>query len=134
MVNMISGGAHAGRNLDIQDVLAIPAGAASYTAGLEMIVRVYWALRRLLLEAGHPPLVGDEGGFGPSLRTNEEALALVTRAIARAGLRPGEDVALALDVAATGFYRDGVYCLERDGGPAARGGPCRRLAAADMVA
>jgi enolase len=115
MVNMISGGAHAGRNLDIQDVLAIPVGAASYTAGLEMIVRVYWALRGLLVEAGYPPLVGDEGGFGPSLGANEQALALVTRAIERAGLRPGDDVALALDVAASGLARDGVYCLERDG-------------------
>jgi enolase len=115
MVNMISGGAHAGRNLDIQDVLAIPVGAASYTAGLEMIVRVYWALRGLLVEAGYPPLVGDEGGFGPSLGANEQALALVTRAIERAGLRPGEDVALALDVAATGLAREGAYCLEHDG-------------------
>jgi enolase len=116
MVNMISGGAHAGRNLDIQDVLAIPVGAASYTAGLEMIVRVYRALRKLLVETDYPPLVGDEGGFGPSLGANEQALALVTRAVERAGLRPGEDVALALDVAATGLARDdGAYCLERNG-------------------
>ena len=128
MVNMISGGAHAGRNLDIQDVLAIPVGAACYTAGLEMIVRVYWALRGLLVEAGYPPLVGDEGGFGPSLGANEQALALVTRAVERAALRPGEDVALALDVAATGLARDGAYCLERDGAAS------RRLDAPGMVA
>jgi enolase len=133
MVNMISGGAHAGRNLDIQDVLAIPVGAASYTAGLEVIVRVYWALRGLLVEAGYPPLVGDEGGFGPSLDANEQALALVTRAIERAALRPGEDVALALDVAATGLARDGAYYLERDGGPAGRV-PSHRLDAPGMVA
>ncbi len=118
MVNMISGGAHAGRNLDIQDVLAMPVGAASYVAGLEMVVRVYWALRTLLIETGHPPLVGDEGGFGPALDSNEEALALVTRAVERAELRPGADVALALDVAATELYRDGAYRLERDNAPA----------------
>ncbi len=127
MVNMISGGAHAGRNLDIQDVLALPVGAPTYNAALEMIVRVYWALRDLLMEAGHPPLIGDEGGFGPTLGSNEEALDLVARAIVRAGLRPGADVALALDVAASQFYRDGFYELERTGS-----GP-RRLDAAGMV-
>jgi enolase len=115
MVNMISGGAHAGRNLDIQDVLAVPVGAQTYREGLEAIVRVYWALRELLIEAGYPPLVGDEGGFGPPLDSNEAALALVVQAIERAGLRPGVDVALALDVAATQLYRDGAYRLEKDG-------------------
>jgi enolase len=113
MVNMISGGAHAGHNLDIQDVLAMPIGAFSYLEGLEMLVRLYWALRSLLLEAGHPPLVGDEGGFGPALAGNEEALALVIQAIERAGLRPGSDMVLALDVAATGFHREGAYHLQR---------------------
>ncbi len=105
MVNMISGGAHAGRNLDIQDVLAIPVGADTYGAGLEMLVRLYWSLRSLLIELGHPPLVGDEGGFGPALGSNEAALSLVTQAMERAGLRPGEDMALALDVAATELYQ-----------------------------
>lgn len=117
MVNMISGGAHAGHNLDIQDVLAMPVGAPSYSEGLEMLVRTYWALRSLLLEAGHPPLVGDEGGFGPALGGNEEALFLVTRAIERAGLKPGTEMVLALDVAATGFYREDVYYLEHQQPP-----------------
>ena len=111
MVNMISGGAHAGRNLDIQDVLALPVGAASYGEGLDTIVRLYWSLRALLIERVYAPLVGDEGGFGPALGSNEAALALVTEAIERAGLRPGDDAALALDVAATQFYRDGAYHL-----------------------
>jgi enolase len=118
MVNMISGGAHAGNNLDIQDVLAMPIGAPTYVEGLEMLVRVYWALRSLLIEAGHPPLVGDEGGFGPALADNGEALLLVTRGVERAGLRPGMDMVLALDVAATGFYRDGAYRLARQAPPA----------------
>ena len=112
MVNMISGGAHAGGNLDIQDVLVMPVGAASFAAGLEMVVRVYWALRGLLVEMGHPPLVGDEGGFGPSLGTNEEALSLVARAVELAGLRPGADMAPAIDVAATGLYGEGAYRLD----------------------
>ncbi|MGH2409352.1 MAG: phosphopyruvate hydratase, partial [Chloroflexota bacterium] len=113
MVNMISGGAHAGRNLDIQDVLAVPVGAPTYSAALEMVTRVYWAARDLLVQEGHPPLVGDEGGFGPSLAGNEEALALVTRAIEQAGLRPGSDVSLALDVASSRFFQDGRYHLAR---------------------
>ena len=113
MVNMISGGAHAGRNLDIQDVLAVPVGAPSYSAALEMVTGVYWALRDLLIQDGHPPLVGDEGGFGPSLTTNEEALAMVVQAIEHAGLRPGSDVALALDVASSRLYLDGRYHLAR---------------------
>jgi len=113
MVNIISGGAHAGRNLDIQDVLVMPIGADSYRSGLAMIVRVYCAMRELLVTAGYPPLVGDEGGFGPHLSANENALALIVTAIERAGLRPGEDMALALDVAATGFYHDGFYHMTR---------------------
>ncbi len=111
MVNMISGGAHAGRNLDIQDVLAVPVGAPTYFAALEMVTRVYWTLRDLLIRGGHPPLVGDEGGFGPALSSNEEALALVTRAIEQAGLRPGSDVSLAIDVASSRFFQDGRYHL-----------------------
>ncbi len=115
MVNMISGGAHAGGNLDIQDVLAVPVGASGYGAGLEMIVRVYWALRTVLLEAGHPPLIGDEGGFGPRLPANEAAPALLVQAIERAGLRPGVDVALAVDVAANQFVHEGAYRLAHAG-------------------
>ncbi len=118
MVNMISGGAHAGQNLDIQDVLAMPIGASTYMAGLEMLTRVYWAVRDLLVLEGHPPLVGDEGGFGPLLAGNEEALALVGRAVERAGLRFGPDVSLALDVASTRLYRDGRYHLSHASGGA----------------
>jgi enolase len=128
MVNMISGGMHAGHNLDIQDVLIMPAGAATYSVALQSVVRVYAALRSLLIQMGHPPLVGDEGGFGPSLSSNEEALQTVTRAISLAGLRPGRDVALALDVAATQFHRAGTYHLQHEGEG------LRALASRDMVA
>jgi len=110
MTNMISGALHAGGNLDIQDVLVIPCGASEYQVQLEWIVRVYRRLGRLLRDAGHEGyLVGDEGGYAPKLASNRAAIEFVVRAIEAAGLRPGRDVAIALDVAATHFYRDGEY-------------------------
>jgi enolase len=118
MTNLISGGKHAGGQLDIQDVLMIPRGAADYPTALEWIVRVYWRLGRLLREAGYEGyLVGDEGGYGPRLATNEQALEMVVRAIEAAGLSPGEEVSLAVDVAASHFFRDGRYVLRAEGRP-----------------
>lgn len=112
MVNMISGGLHAGRNLDFQDFLILPVGAGSYREALEWTVRVYRRLGELLTNTGRDgALVGDEGGYGPRLNQNEEALLLVTRAIERAGLRPAADVAIGLDVASTHFYAAGRYRL-----------------------
>jgi enolase len=112
MTNMISGGKHAGGNLDIQDVLVIPAGAADYRTGLEWIVRVYWQLGKLLRDAGHEGrLVGDEGGYGPRLATNREAIQYVIEATQAVKLRPGREVAIALDVAASHFYKQGKYQL-----------------------
>ncbi len=112
MTNMISGGLHAGGNLDFQDVLISPKGAASYAIGLEWTVRVYRRLGELLAGAGvESHLVGDEGGYGPRLKSNSEAIKLVVCAIEAAGLRPGEDVTIALDVAATHFHEDGLYRL-----------------------
>jgi enolase len=112
MVNMISGGKHAGGNLDFQDVLIAPEGATDYPTQLEWIVRVYRRLGKLLIEAGYEGyLVGDEGGYGPRLQSNRQAVEFVVRAIEAAGLSPGNDVSLALDVAATHFYRDGGYYL-----------------------
>ena len=105
MVNMISGGLHAGGNLDLQDVLILPIGAEGYREGLEWIIRVYRRLGSLLNAAGYEGyLVGDEGGYGPKLKTNREALEFAVRAIEAANLRPAEDVALGLDVAATHFF------------------------------
>jgi enolase len=112
MVNMISGGKHAGGNLDFQDVLVAPVGAPNYRIGLEWIVRIYWRLGRLLSAAGFEGrLVGDEGGYGPRLKTNRQAVEFVMQAIESAKLRPGEDVTVSLDVAATHFYKRGRYHL-----------------------
>ncbi|MBX7075009.1 MAG: phosphopyruvate hydratase [Pirellulales bacterium] len=119
MINMISGGLHAGGNLDFQDVLVQPVGAPDLATGLEWTVRIYRRLGKLLAEAGYEgTLVGDEGGFGPRLKSNREAIEFVVRAIAAAGLRPGLDVTLALDVAATHFYSDGMYRLRATSGGA----------------
>ncbi len=112
MVNMISGGLHAGRQLEFQDFLILPVGATSYSQAFEWIVTVYRRLGRVLIERGHEGiLVGDEGGYGPKLRTNEEAIELVVAAIEVAGLNPGDDVAIGLDVASTHFFEDGRYRL-----------------------
>ena len=112
MVNMISGGLHAGRQLEFQDFLILPVGAMSYSQAFEWIVTVYRRLGRVLTDRGHEGiLIGDEGGYGPKLRTNEEAIELVVAAIDAAGLRPGSDVAIGLDVASTHFFDNGQYLL-----------------------
>ncbi|MGE3776947.1 MAG: phosphopyruvate hydratase [Pirellulaceae bacterium] len=117
MTNMISGGLHAGGNLDFQDILITPVGAPDYPTGLEWIVRVYRRLGGLLSSAGYEGwLVGDEGGYGPRLKTNRAAVSFVVQAVEAAGLRPGSDVTVAIDVAATHFYRDGAYHLVSEGG------------------
>jgi enolase len=126
MVNLISGGLHAGGNLDFQDFLLMPVGARTYSQALEMTVAVYRALADVLTGLGFEGvLVGDEGGFGPRLRGNEQAVEMVLAAIERAGLTPGKDAGLALDVASSHFYRDGRYFLRADGG--------RSLAPGEMI-
>jgi enolase len=117
MVNLISGGLHAGGNLDLQDFLLMPVGARSYSESLEMTVVVYRALSRVLIRHGFEGvLVGDEGGFGPRLQSNEQAIEMILQAIEAAGLKPGEQAGIALDVASTHFYQDGRYHLRIDGG------------------
>jgi enolase 1/2/3 len=117
MVNLISGGLHAGGNLDFQDFLLLPIGARSFSEALEMTVAVYRALSGVLTRHGlEGVLVGDEGGFGPRLPGNEQAVEMVLEAIQRAGLKAGQDAALALDVASTHFYRAGFYHLADTGG------------------
>jgi enolase len=119
MVNLISGGLHAGGNLDFQDFLLLPVGAPSYSDALVMAVHVYRALGSTLTRHGYEGvLVGDEGGFGPRLKSNEQAVELVLEAIEKAGYQPGRQAALALDVASTHFYRDGRYHLRAAGGAA----------------
>ena len=113
MINLISGGLHAGRNLDMQDFLFLPIGAHSYSEALHMTVRVYRALSATLIEHGHEGvLVGDEGGFGPKLENNEQAIELILHAFRSAGLKPGQDAAIAIDVASTHFFEGGLYRLQ----------------------
>ncbi len=105
MVNMISGGLHAGGNLDIQDVLIVPVGAKSYREALERIVAIYRAVGAVLKERGFESvLVGDEGGYGPRLRSNEQAFEIVVDAMLACGFEPGRDAAIAVDVASTHFF------------------------------
>ncbi len=126
MVNMISGGKHAGGQLDFQDFLLMPVGATSYAEGLDWIVTVYHELGRVLNAAGFEgTLVGDEGGYGPRLPSNDAALDLILRAVELAGYQPGHDLAFALDVASTHFFHDGAYHLSATGG--------QRLSSVEMI-
>ena len=117
MVNIISGGAHAAGAIDIQDVLVVPIGAACFAEAIEWAGAVRTATQRAAIDRGHPEasLVADEGGLGLSLATNRTALELVLAGITGAGLTPGTQVAIALDIAATELYRDGRYHLNREG-------------------
>ncbi|MBE1515670.1 phosphopyruvate hydratase [Nesterenkonia halotolerans] len=112
MMNILNGGSHADSNVDIQEFMIAPIGAATFSEALRSGVEVYHALKALLKEKGLATGLGDEGGFAPSLSSNREALDLITEAITRAGYTPGKDIALALDVAASEFYSDGAYTFE----------------------
>ena len=112
LMNIINGGAHADTGVDIQEFMAVPLGAETFSEGLRWGVEVYHALKALLKEKGLNTALGDEGGFAPDLPNNAEALELIVEAIKRAGYEPGRDIALALDVASTEFYKDGVYTFE----------------------
>ena len=112
MLNVLNGGSHAANSVDIQEFMLVPAGAASFSDSLRMGVEVYHALKKVLTERKLSTNVGDEGGFAPNLPANRAALELLTEAIGAAGYTPGEDVALALDVAASEFYGDGAYQFE----------------------
>ncbi|MEO0082123.1 MAG: phosphopyruvate hydratase [candidate division WOR-3 bacterium] len=109
--NVINGGAHAPNNLDLQEFMIVPAGLPNFREALRAASETYQHLKRLLTEAGKPTTVGDEGGFAPDFADNEEPIKFVLRAIEAAGYEPGEQVFLALDPAASGFYRDGSYVL-----------------------
>lgn len=111
LMNVINGGAHADNGLDFQEIMILPVGAASFPEALRMGAEVYHALKGVLKKKGYRTTVGDEGGFAPVLKSNEEALGLVMKGIEEAGYRPGDDVALALDVAASEFFEKGRYVL-----------------------
>jgi enolase len=112
LMNIINGGAHADTGVDIQEFMAVPLGAETFSEGLRWGVEVYHALKALLKEQGLTTALGDEGGFAPDLPHNSAALDLIVEAIKRAGLEPGRDVAVALDVASSEFYENGVYTFE----------------------
>ncbi len=111
-MNILNGGKHADNTVDIQEFMIVPAGADSFSQALRMGVEVFHHLKKILASRGLSTSVGDEGGFAPNLKTSAEALDLLVEAIAAAGYRPGEDLYLALDVAATELFKDGRYRLE----------------------
>ncbi|WP_186417473.1 phosphopyruvate hydratase [Bosea sp. CS1GBMeth4] len=112
MMNIVNGGAHADNPIDFQEFMIMPVGAPSFAEGLRMGSEVFHTLKKALHDAGHNTNVGDEGGFAPNLKSAEAALDFVMAAIEKAGYRPGEDIALALDCAATEFFKDGAYVYE----------------------
>jgi enolase len=125
MFNVLNGGVHADNNVDLQEFMIAPVGASSYGEALRMGAESYQALKATLKDARYGTAVGDEGGFAPHLKANVEAVELVLRAVERAGLRPGVDVVLALDPAASEFFEDGAYVFRKSDGS--------RRTAVDMV-
>ena len=112
MMNIINGGAHADNPIDFQEFMIMPIGAPNFAEGLRMGVEVFQTLKKALHDEGHNTNVGDEGGFAPNLKSAEEALDYVMKAIEKAGFKPGVDVALALDPASTEFFKNGAYVYE----------------------
>ncbi len=125
LMNIVNGGAHADNAIDFQEFMIAPVGADSFAEALRMGSEVFHALRKQLVAAGHNTNVGDEGGFAPALKTADEALGFISKAVEAAGYRLGDDIAFALDPASTEFYKDGRYVLAGEG---------RTLDAAAMVA
>ena len=115
MMNVINGGAHANNSLDFQECMIMPVGAESFREALRCGAEVFHALKKLTDKKGFPTTVGDEGGFAPNVGSAEEALSMILDAVSAAGYEPGRDVLLALDCAASEFYRDGRYVLEGAG-------------------
>ena len=111
LLNILNGGKHADNNVDIQEFMIVPAGAKSFSESLQVGAETYHALKKVLKEKGLSTSVGDEGGFAPNLKSNEEALEVIIEAIKRAGYEPGKDISLALDVAATELFKEGKYVL-----------------------
>ncbi len=117
MMNILNGGSHADNNVDLQEFLIMPVGAKSFREALRMGAEIFHNLKKVLHEKGLNTAVGDEGGFAPDLQSNEEAIQYIIKGIERAGYRPGEDVFIALDPAASEFYRDGKYHLDAEASP-----------------
>ena len=115
MMNIINGGAHADNSVDIQEFMVLPVGAPNFAEALRYGAEIFHTLKKVLHERGLATAVGDEGGFAPNLPSNEAALETILQAIERAGYKPGRDVYLGLDAAASEFYEDGIYHLESEG-------------------
>ena len=115
MMNILNGGQHADNNVDIQEFMIMPVGAASFSEALRMNAEIYHGLKALLNAKGLGTGLGDEGGFAPNLKSNEEAIEVILEAVKKAGYKPSEDIMIALDVAASEFYKDGKYQMEGEG-------------------
>jgi enolase len=125
MCNILNGGQHANNNLDIQEFMIMPIGAENFRHAIQMAAETFHSLKSLLMSKGMSTAVGDEGGFAPNLATNEEALKLILDAVSHAGYRPGEDIVIAIDAAASSFYKNGTYHLQ--------GENKKSLTAADII-
>ena len=113
MMNILNGGSHADSNVDLQEFMVMPVGATSFKEGLRMGVEIFHSLKDVLKKKGYNTAVGDEGGFAPNLKSNEEALEVIMEAVDKAGYKPGEDVYFALDPASSEFYEDGKYVFKK---------------------
>jgi len=115
MMNILNGGKHADNNVDIQEFMVMPIGASTFSQAMQMGTEIYHTLKSVLKSKGLVTAIGDEGGFAPNLASNAEALEVIVDAIEKAGYKPGEEVVLAIDAAATEMYKDGVYVMEGEG-------------------
>jgi enolase len=115
MMNVVNGGAHANNNLDLQELMIIPVGAPSFREAVRYGAEVFHALKKIINDKGMSVAVGDEGGFAPNVANHEAAIGMILQAIEAAGYRPGEQIALGLDCAASEFYKDGKYVLDAEG-------------------
>src|SRR5690242_5847993 len=113
LMNILNGGAHADNSVDVQEFMIAPYGAAKFSEALRMGVEVFHTLKKVLKKKGYSTAVGDEGGFAPNLKSNDEALELVLEAISQAGYKPGEQVGIALDPASSEFFVDGKYVFKK---------------------
>jgi enolase len=124
MMNIINGGSHADNSVDLQEFMIMPAGAPTFSEALRMCAEVYHTLKKILNDKGYSTGIGDEGGFAPNLKSNQEALDVIIEAIEKAGYKAGEEIFIAIDAASSEYYKDGKYVLEHEG---------RTLTSSEMV-
>jgi enolase len=117
MMNVINGGKHAGNNVDLQEFMIMPLGAPNFQEALRYAAETFQVLKDILKKNGYSTGVGDEGGFAPNLKNNSEPFELIVQAISKAGYKPGEDIAIVIDPAASSFYKDGKYILASEKDP-----------------